>query len=124
MEPKNLRCLVINDIVDINKYGLTNNNVLILLFKSESFKKCEEYRFNQDFNIHYYRADNIDETIIVGVNRYTNCNTIEYDEKKHIIRIRYTKMEFYNMSQLKLLRKDKIGNMLLEFGDSEYDSDK
>ena len=122
MSKENLRCLIINENDDLIDFGSNNNHRLRFHFLAENFKKCEEFRFLEKFNIHFYKADSI-SSIIIGVERYGECKVIEFDEIKYVMRVFYQTKNFYNNSQLKLLRKDKIGNFLLEIGDDEYDSE-
>jgi hypothetical protein len=115
---KKIRCLMISESKDIKAFGSTDVGskmcVLTLQFNDESFKKCDEYRFLSDFVLHFYISDTLDSETVVGVNRFDTCSVSEYNEDKKMIKIKAYNKKFYNMSELKLLRKDKIGSLLSE----------
>ncbi len=115
---KKIRCLMISESKDVKAFGSSDvgskMRVLTLHFNDESFKKCEDYRFLNDFILHFYISDTLDIETVIGVNRFETCSITEYNEEKKIVKIKAYNIKFYNMSELKLLRKDKIGNLLSE----------
>lgn len=118
-----IKCMMLVENKDTISFGsstpLTSakipQSILTFLLNENSFKRCKIFRYSKDFILHYYITDTIDIDISVGVERYDNCNIIEFNESKKLLKIKASNKQFFNMSQLKMLRKDKIGNMLLEF---------
>ncbi len=109
------KCCVINEYDDLDEfYGMVSNVLLLKMKNLETFNKYLEFRWVSDFILHFYRSDKMEADIIIGVNRHDNCSILEMDEKKLFIRIKVntSNMKHYNMSELKLLRKDKIGSIL------------
>ena len=128
MEDKKLKCLTINEYKEISKFGskdssATNTVLTFYLKDSSMMHKFIEYRYLPEFILHYYVSDTMEPEIAVGVNRYEKCKIVEYNESKNLIKILSSNKKFFNMSELKLLRKDKIGNMLLNYGDEEINKE-
>jgi hypothetical protein len=114
------KCCVINEYEDLEEfYGMVSDVLLLKMKNLEIFNKYLEYRWLNDFILHFYRSDKMEADIIIGVNRHDNCSILEMDEKKLFIRIKVntSNMKHYNMSELKLLRKDKIGSILSDKND-------
>ncbi len=120
-QTQKIRCLMLNESKDILKYGSDDSGSKIqnLTFhlNENGFRKCEEFEYDAEFILHLYVADSLDTEMIVGVDRFEKCSVVKFDKDKSIIKIKVYNKEFFNMSQLKLLRKDKIGNILSEMGD-------
>lgn len=107
-----MKCLVINEINDTD-YITRSEKLISIIFKSEkSFEKCIDFKYDNDFILHLYISDHITNDIIVGVVRYEKCRIINFNEKKLTIQIKGNNKQFFNNSQLKNLRKDKIGDLL------------
>ncbi len=129
VENKNIKCLSINESKDLKSYGSVDSgaksSVLTFIFtSSETFKKCLDFKYLNDFILHFYISDSLDIETTVGVNRFDKCSIVEFNENKNTIKIRGNNKQFFNMVELKLLRKDKIGNMLLDFGDEDANVEK
>lgn len=122
-EIKKVRVLTLNESKDIIRFGSDNSGLgsqtLTFVLNDESFKKCEDFRYETKFILHFYVVDTIDTDMVKGVDRFDTCVIKEYDAVKKLIRIKVSNKKFYNNAELKLLRKDKIGSLLLEFGDED-----
>ena len=105
---KNIKCLIVNNVKD---YGYSNNN-LSFTFSEEFLNKIHDFKNLQDFIIHFYVFDSIADEVCIGVNRYEKCRIISFNDKNMHIVIKALNKKYFNMSELKLLRKDKIGNLL------------
>jgi hypothetical protein len=114
---------VLNEFKDIIRFGSDNSGsgsqILTFVLNDEAFKKCEDFRYETKFILHFYVVDTIDIDMVKGVDRFDACIIKEYDAVKKLIRIKTSNKKFYNNAELKLLRKDKIGSLLLEFGDED-----
>lgn len=122
-DARKTRCLMLNESKDILKYGSDNTSsklqTLTFYLNDNGFRKCVDFEYDIDFILHLYVVDSINTDIITGVDRFEKCNVVKFDKDKNIIKIKVYNKEFFNMSQLKLLRKDKIGNILSEIGENE-----
>jgi hypothetical protein len=109
------KCLVLKEGDDIKSYGFSKNGFDMVLSLSEhGFSKCENFFYIRDFIFHFYSLDMFGGDF-VGVYRYEKCEILNYDDKLNKITIRVYNKKFYNVSETKLLRKDKIGNILNDF---------
>lgn len=115
-ETKKTKCLTINETKDLKSFGaseLTSTCVILtFVLNDEAFLKCLEFKYIKDFILHFYISDTFDADIIVGVKRFEKCSIGEANEINKTIKITCYNKKYYNMSELKLLRKDKIGNLL------------
>ncbi len=120
---KKIKCLTLNEPKDVQSFGSSDLSsktyLLTFVLNDSAFKKCEELKYVKDFIIHYYIGDTFDTDMIIGVNRFELCSVSFINDTKNIVKIKASNKIFYNMSELKLLRKDKIGNFLLGITDED-----
>ncbi len=116
---KKTKCLVLKEDLDIKSYGVSNGALYLRLVDSDGFDKCRDFFYIKDFIFHYYANDFLDRAEFAGVYRYEKCEIISFSEHENSVTIKVNNKKFYNISEIKLLRKDKIGSLLNNFDDGE-----
>ena len=111
------KCCVINEIDDLvvdGFYGIVKDVSILKMKNIDIFNRYLKYRWDNNFIFHFYRADKMEKDIIIGVDRFDNCSIVEMNKEKLIIKIKLniSSAVHYNNSELKMLRKDRIGGIL------------
>ncbi len=107
-----VRCLIIDENKDLIKYGISGNS-LVFHFKRETYNKIDDFRYLRDFVIHLYKGDTFVPDVILGIDRYDKCHITSFDDNTFVVRFNAHNKKFYNHSETRFLRKDKIGNFVL-----------
>lgn len=108
-----MKIIKLDEIKDVKDSGLVGTSTVvgitkkIKLFKfmiKESFDKIPE---NGIYTILLYKKDSFSDTTI-GVERYTNCETLKRYDSTECIDISYENQEFFNMDEIKQIRSSRI----------------